>query len=536
MALLAVGLDGRSALSDGSEFSLHYERAVSLYLSERYSESLQEFKAAYKAKQLPRLLINIGQAERKLGQAKEAIAAYQDFLRLEPNPDPALRKKIDDYLEQARALLTPPAAEPSPPPTKAAPAAGHGKRPPAVALQLVEKRSGRRFPTVRLTGIAGESPSALWITDEEGRICSFDGRTSALRYQSWGGGLKVIASRRADDVWAAGSKGLVLHYDGQAWFRVPVPTERELIGVWTGGVSETWVMDDSGAVLRWDGTDWADAGGEPPEGLSLSRLHAVTAADVWAVGQGGAVVHWDGKGLTRALSGTAENLYAVWAAAPGDVWAAGWHGTLLHKDGPKWTAVPSGTTKGLFGLWGSGPRDIWAIGVDESKGNVERWSGTILHYDGSRWAPAVQETPRPLWGVWGSGPRDVYAVGAAGGILNENYEPPIRTHTNPRMEMSGKLARSSTWAPRETSSLVRSTSDLAGLARSWTENLPTGYKPADSGLCRGQFFFLQIESDNVLAFFPLKRVPIWREPEGLRKMRGPRRERGCHGSSSWEPV
>ena len=39
---------------------------------------------------------------------------------------------------------------------------------------------------------------------------------------------------------------------------------------------------------------------------------------------------------------------------------------------------------------------------------------------------------------------DVWFVGSFGTILNENYDPPIRTHTDPRMEMSCKLPRSLT--------------------------------------------------------------------------------------------
>lgn len=48
-------------------------------------------------------------------------------------------------------------------------------------------------------------------------------------------------------------------------------------------------------------------------------------------------------------------------------------------------------------------------------------------------------TTEPLYGVWGSAASDVWAVGSKGTIFDENYEPPIRTHTDPRMARSFKL-------------------------------------------------------------------------------------------------
>ena len=131
-------------------------------------------------------------------------------------------------------------------------------------------------------------------------------------------------------------------------------------------------------------------------------------------------------------SGTDKALYRFWGSAVDEVWAVGDQGTILHGNGTSWTAKPSGTMQLLWSTWGSTVNDVWAVGGQ----------GTIGHWDGTRWTAQASGTPEPLYGVWGSAGNDVWAVGSKGTILNENYEPPIRTHTDPRMAMSCQLPRS----------------------------------------------------------------------------------------------
>ena len=48
--------------------------------------AIEAFQRAYDLRQLPRLLLNIGQAHRKLGHAREALESYRLYLRAEPSP------------------------------------------------------------------------------------------------------------------------------------------------------------------------------------------------------------------------------------------------------------------------------------------------------------------------------------------------------------------------------------------------------------------------------------------------------------------
>ncbi|HRI55438.1 MAG TPA: hypothetical protein PLW65_35135, partial [Pseudomonadota bacterium] len=92
LGILSVATAAPPPPAPSTAFQQHYEAAVRLFLSEHYPDALKEFQAAYAVRQLPRLLINIGTTHRKLGEAKAALTAYEAYLRIEPNPDPEVKK------------------------------------------------------------------------------------------------------------------------------------------------------------------------------------------------------------------------------------------------------------------------------------------------------------------------------------------------------------------------------------------------------------------------------------------------------------
>ena len=134
----------------------HHDKAVNYYNQQYFEEALSEFQAAYSARQMPLLLINIGRTLQKLGRPKEAISYYERFQQAESKPDPAVQAKVTEYLNQAKALVgtdpTPPPSEqpgetpkpptpaPVPPPVVVAPAPPPGPPPPARGL--VTRRAG----------------------------------------------------------------------------------------------------------------------------------------------------------------------------------------------------------------------------------------------------------------------------------------------------------------------------------------------------------------------------------------------------------
>ncbi|MBL9003578.1 MAG: tetratricopeptide repeat protein [Myxococcales bacterium] len=95
----------------------HYTKGVKLYKEELFDEALAEFQAAYAARQMPLLLVNIGRTMQKLGRPKDALSHYERFLRAEPKIDPETKKRVEDYITQVKALIESEPAQPDKPAT-----------------------------------------------------------------------------------------------------------------------------------------------------------------------------------------------------------------------------------------------------------------------------------------------------------------------------------------------------------------------------------------------------------------------------------
>ena len=111
----------------------HHDKAVNYYNQQYFEEALSEFQAAYAARQMPLLLINIGRTLQKLGRPKEAISYYERFQQAESKPDPAVQAKVTEYLNQAKALVgTDPTPTPSEQPSETAKPPTTAPAPPPV--------------------------------------------------------------------------------------------------------------------------------------------------------------------------------------------------------------------------------------------------------------------------------------------------------------------------------------------------------------------------------------------------------------------
>lgn len=120
-AIFATLLLGGAARADLAE--VHYRRGLAAYDAKNFQEAIREFQTAYKVRQLPRILLNIGQVYRKLGMASTALKFYEHYLRVEPKPKPETKAEVDRYIAQTRAMLDPPEIVPLPSKSAAAAAA-----------------------------------------------------------------------------------------------------------------------------------------------------------------------------------------------------------------------------------------------------------------------------------------------------------------------------------------------------------------------------------------------------------------------------
>lgn len=111
-ALLLLVLWAPRAHASEEQFRARFEEAQRLYQQGQYEASIDALRAAYAIKALPRLLLNIGQLQRKLGQTREAVATYQFYLQVDPDPPAEVARDLRSYIKQAEE---PAAPRPAPP-------------------------------------------------------------------------------------------------------------------------------------------------------------------------------------------------------------------------------------------------------------------------------------------------------------------------------------------------------------------------------------------------------------------------------------
>lgn len=210
----------------------------------------------------------------------------------------------------------------------------------------------------------------------------------------------------ADDVFAVGEGGTILHYDGTAWAVMESGTSFDLGGVWGSSPDDVFAVGEGGTVLHYDGQSWSPTS-IPSGSPFLNGIWGSSGTDVFAVGQYGEIVHYDGGSWVEMYDGGFA-LTAVWGFSATDVFAVGEWGTVLHYDGDSWTRLTVPTTYYLTGVWGTADHHLFVVGL-------ENWlffigPDVVLHYDGADWGMTETEVPGGLWGVWGTS-EDVFLVG-----------------------------------------------------------------------------------------------------------------------------
>lgn len=287
--------------------------------------------------------------------------------------------------------------------------------------------------------------------------------------------MRAVAASSPSDAWAVGETyrlgstwqaPLTLHWDGRSWKRValPVPAGTYLSSVSVTSPANAWAVggystsapatasNEAPIVLHWDGAAWrrVPLPGLPPPGggASLSGVSATSATDAWAVGgysnadpAGALILHWDGSSWSQVPSVPANvGGPFVAATATGDTWLVGtvagrWNGhawattpvplvtnhlgnrggnvsafavaghaawvagnycapiaacetmlapLLLRWTGSGWqrTPVPASDTRdiSIFGVAVTSPTDAWAVGTKQPRTTI------ILHWNGSVWS------------------------------------------------------------------------------------------------------------------------------------------------------
>lgn len=257
--------------------------------------------------------------------------------------------------------------------------------------------------------------------------------------------LTSVWGSSKNDVWAVGSGGTIVHYDGTAWTPTPTGIKNTFYAVVGSSATDVWAVSASDVMLHSTGftggtTTWTPFSAAPTkyDARPVYAAWATAAGDLQVGGSSFYFFSPDGSSgpvnqFTRAKlpdGGVAWNavkgqgtVRGIWGSSDDDVWilddnsqSVGWqlgltlHGTRGDGGDLVWRSVDSQSSVLLSAVWGSSASDVWAVGD----------KGTIRHLakDATHWDPVDSTVTERLHGIWGSAADDVWAVGDSGTILH----------------------------------------------------------------------------------------------------------------------
>ena len=104
-----------TAMAQPSPAEARFGEAEVLYKERRFAEAAAKYREAYELSQVPALLFNVAQAHRLAGQCREAVTAYEAYLREAPgaaNRADAEARRDELAPQCPPAVALPPAVEP----------------------------------------------------------------------------------------------------------------------------------------------------------------------------------------------------------------------------------------------------------------------------------------------------------------------------------------------------------------------------------------------------------------------------------------
>lgn len=297
-----------------------------------------------------------------------------------------------------------------------------------------------------------------------------------------GGNLYNVKARAANDVWAVGDSGLILHWDGSRWAQVSSGQTGEIRSIALGPNGSAFFGGYTQFLMKWNGQTidkgpytgkpvslmWTADGneiwysedffGEANTGLyrllastgniddfmmpmtKIYDIWGIEKNDVW-VAAGDRIYRWNGSSLTeRPIPPNAE-IYGLTGFNREDVWGIG--NGLYHWDGISWALVTSEVEGTKIG--GTAPSDMWIFGDKLYKSNGTSWipfeylsnnksssysgtqfnelwsvgsNGYISRWNGRIWTEMASSEDGYLYSLWGSSANDVWAAGDPKSILH----------------------------------------------------------------------------------------------------------------------
>ena len=126
-----------------------------------------------------------------------------------------------------------------------------------------------------------------------------------------------------------GNPAVIEHSNGGTWSIVSLPVSGTLHGLSAVSANDVWAVGSGGLILNWNGTQWSQVANPAGQGASLAAVAALSANDAWAINLNGTVTEqWNGTvdgrapGKQRCLPTSGSPAVSPGAAAACPAWRA----------------------------------------------------------------------------------------------------------------------------------------------------------------------------------------------------------------------
>jgi hypothetical protein len=189
--------------------------------------------------------------------------------------------------------------------------------------------------TEDLWGVWGATNDDIWVvgtgsTIGEPVLLHYDGTTWSRQElperDRLADSLFKVWGTSADHVFAVGSIGLILQYDGNTWQQIPSGTGNDLISLWGTRPDNIVAVGGrtNGVIATWDGSKWISRSVAPIPGLNgifMENSNEVTFAGL--LGTAGSFIAGSSNQPFEEDTQVAQTLHAVWGDGQGLTYVVG---------------------------------------------------------------------------------------------------------------------------------------------------------------------------------------------------------------------
>jgi hypothetical protein len=271
-----------------------------------------------------------------------------------------------------------------------------------------------------LLSVWGTSREDVWAVGADARdgtgpiVVHFDGEAwTRVPTGLTAGDLWWVFGFEGGPIYMGGEGGVIVRLDGDTFTPMTTPGTGTVFGIWGASPDDVWAVGGAsdatgGFAWRLSGDTWVPEASLPadvPMNAAIWKMYGSTANDAWLVGSNGVALHWDGATLTPGDTGVGSSLFTV--HEKGGLYAAVGglaSGIFVELEGDAWRNVtPDPPPMGMAGV---------TLG-DDGSGIAVGALGAVYVRDGQAWAVEDLDVPllENLHGSWIDDEGGLWAVG-----------------------------------------------------------------------------------------------------------------------------